>query len=337
MTDDYIEFTKNNSRPTLTKWSRLAICAAALLALGACSESKLLLHTAKTIQGPTSNTSPGIYKVGNPYQINGVWYYPSEDWSYDETGIASWYGPGFHEKNTANGEVFDQNDLTAAHRTLPMPSIVEVTNLENGRSLRLRVNDRGPFAHGRILDVSRRGSQLLGFNNQGTARVRVRILVDETQQAIAAMRNGTQVARADTPIRSDLDVSRPGVGAQTLAPPPGAKAAPVTTTAQPEIKKASAPERTFTPPAALDGSVTQVAVRPTNIYVQVGAFSQHQNAYQVQARLAKVPNIAITSARINGKEVFRVRSGPLQSVEQADTVLNQIIKSGYGDARVVVD
>lgn len=336
MTDEHIETKKNNARSMLTAPLRLTVCAMALLALGACSESKLLLHTAKTLQGPGSNATPGVYKVGNPYQINGVWYYPSEDWSYDETGIASWYGPGFHEKNTANGEVFDQNDLTAAHRTLPMPSIVEVTNLENGRSLRLRVNDRGPFAHGRILDVSRRGSQLLGFNNQGTARVRVRILVDESQQAIAAMRNGTQVARADTPIRSDLDVSRPGVGAQTLAPPPGAKSASPATAPQPEVKRA-APDRTFTPPAVLDGSVTQVAVRPTNIYVQVGAFSQHQNAFQIQTKLSKVQNINITSARVNGKEVFRVRAGPLQSVEQADTVLNQILKSGYGDARVVVD
>ena len=337
MTDYHIEPKKNNARSMPTAPLRLTVCAMALLALGACSESKLLLHTAKTLQGPASNTSPGIYKVGNPYQIKGVWYYPSEDWSYDETGIASWYGPGFHEKNTANGEVFDQNDLTAAHRTLPMPSIVEVTNLENGRSLRLRVNDRGPFAHGRILDVSRRGSQLLGFNTQGTARVRVRILVDESQQAIAAMRNGTQVARADTPIRSDLDVSRPGVGAQTLAPPPGAKPASTVATSQPDVKRAAAAERTFTPPSVLDGSITQVAVKPTNIYVQVGAFSQHQNAFQVQTKLARVPNINITSARVNGKEVFRVRAGPLQSVEQADTVLTQILKSGYGDARVVVD
>ena len=93
-----------------------------------------------------------MYKVGAPYQINGVWYYPAADYSYDETGVASWYGEQFDRKYTANGEIFDLNELTAAHRTLPMPSIVQVTNLTNGRSLQLRVNDRGPFARGRIIE-----------------------------------------------------------------------------------------------------------------------------------------------------------------------------------------
>src|SRR5690242_12256883 len=118
----------------------------------------------------------GIYKVGQPYQIDGTWYYPAEDFNYDETGIASWYGEAFHAKVTANGEVFDLNALTAAHKTLPMPCIVQVTNLENGRSIELRVNDRGPFVRGRIIDVSRRAAQLLGFEGQGTTKVRVQVL-----------------------------------------------------------------------------------------------------------------------------------------------------------------
>jgi len=90
----------------------------------------------------------GVYKVGNPYQIDGVWYYPQEQPDYDETGIASWYGPTFYGKNTANGEVYDGNALTAAHRTLPLPVNVRVTNLENGKSIIVRVNDRGPYARG---------------------------------------------------------------------------------------------------------------------------------------------------------------------------------------------
>jgi len=139
----------------------------------------------------------GIYKVGQPYQINGTWYYPAEDFEYDETGIASWYGEAFHAKTTANGEIFDLNGLTAAHKTLPMPSIVQVTNLENGRSLKLRVNDRGPFVRGRIIDVSRRAAQLLGFEEQGTAKVRVQILVPESIQVAAiARQNGVEPGRA---------------------------------------------------------------------------------------------------------------------------------------------
>src|SRR5246127_144787 len=113
----------------------LSLGAVALL-LAACSGAN---------RGPVS-APHALYKVGNPYQIDGVWYYPAEDWSYDETGIASWYGEAFHGKDTANGETFDLNAITAAHRTLPLPTIVEVTNLDNGRSLQVRVNDRGPYA-----------------------------------------------------------------------------------------------------------------------------------------------------------------------------------------------
>lgn len=116
----------------------------------------------------------GYYKVGKRYQIAGVWYEPREDNDYEEVGVASWYGPGFHAKKTANGEIFDQNALTAAHRTLPMPSYVHVTNLANGKTILVRVNDRGPFKKGRILDVSSRVARELGFEQYGTTRVRVR-------------------------------------------------------------------------------------------------------------------------------------------------------------------
>src|SRR6266478_3003848 len=135
-----------------------------------------------------------MYKVGTPYQIDGVWYYPAVDYDYDETGVASWYGPDFDGKDTALGEAYDMNDLTAAHRTLPMPSMVRVTNLDNGRVLALRVNDRGPYAKGRILDVSRRGAQLLGFDGNGTARVRVQVMAEESRLMAAQAQSGQPVA-----------------------------------------------------------------------------------------------------------------------------------------------
>ena len=131
----------------------------------------------------------GVYKVGNPYQIMGRWYYPKEDYSYSEIGVASWYGDDFHAKRTANGEKYDMNTLTAAHRTLPLPSIVRVTNLENGRSLVVRVNDRGPYAKERIIDVSKRGAQLLGYQTKGTTKVKVEILADESRALKAALLN----------------------------------------------------------------------------------------------------------------------------------------------------
>jgi len=159
-----------------------------------------------------------IYKVGQPYQVSGTWYYPHEDYSYDETGIASWYGQAFHGERTANGEIFNKDELTAAHPTLPMPSLARVTNLDNGRSIVVRINDRGPFEKGRLIDVSQRGAQLLGFEQTGTAKVRVQVLADESKAIADAMRHygspgPVQVASATPPAEE-----APPMQAAPLAP-----------------------------------------------------------------------------------------------------------------------
>lgn len=144
------------------------------LALGACGSSR-------GIPGPTG-TPYRAYIVGQPYQINGRTYYPREDFDYDRTGTASWYGSDFHGRRTANGETYDMNALTAAHPTLPMPTIVRVTNLDNGRNVIVRINDRGPFAEERIIDMSRAGARELGFESKGLARVRVTVLREASLQ-----------------------------------------------------------------------------------------------------------------------------------------------------------
>ncbi len=155
----------------------LASAAVLVLLLGGCAELRLAAYTTKEVVRRTEGPPPqGVYKIGEPYRIDGVWYTPADDPDYDEVGIASWYGEPFHGRPTANGAIYDMNALTAAHRTLPMPSRVRVTNVENGRSLMLTVNDRGPFARGRIIDVSRRTAQLLGFYGKGTAKVRVQVV-----------------------------------------------------------------------------------------------------------------------------------------------------------------
>lgn len=116
----------------------------------------------------------GYRKLGKPYQVAGKWYTPRHDEDYEETGVASWYGDRFHASRTANGETYDMNALTAAHRTLPMPSLVKVTNLENGRSVVVRVNDRGPFKKGRIIDLSAKAAHELQFARKGTTKVHVK-------------------------------------------------------------------------------------------------------------------------------------------------------------------
>lgn len=151
--------------------------AALLLALGLAGCS----GNSDRIPGPTG-TPYRAYMVGQPYQISGRWYEPREDLRYDRTGTASWYGADFHGRRTANGETYDMNAMTAAHTTLPLPTIVRVTNLDNGRSVVVRVNDRGPFVDDRIIDMSRAGARALEFENRGLARVRVTVLREATLQ-----------------------------------------------------------------------------------------------------------------------------------------------------------
>ncbi|RAK52153.1 septal ring lytic transglycosylase RlpA family protein [Phenylobacterium deserti] len=154
---------------------RLATVLCAGASLAACASVQPKYATNQTGgAGAPRPSGQGVYKVGKPYQINGVWYYPSEQPNYNETGVASWYGDAFHLKATANGELFDMNAFTAAHKTLPLPSIVEVTNLDNGKKMKVRVNDRGPFVGDRIIDMSYAAAQELGFDRKGLARVRVK-------------------------------------------------------------------------------------------------------------------------------------------------------------------
>jgi rare lipoprotein A len=156
----------------------LAILAPALLS--ACSsggpDPKWGVSSSPRVYG-ANDTIPkggGHYKLGRPYVIGGRWYTPREEPGYDEVGIASWYGDDFHGRKTANGEIYDMNRLSAAHPTLPMPSFVYVTNLENGRTVLLRVNDRGPYVGNRVIDLSRAAAKALGTKGKGLGRVRVR-------------------------------------------------------------------------------------------------------------------------------------------------------------------
>ena len=322
-----------------TSGLRLAAVLTAALALGACSEIRFLSQAAKTARstGSEQQVSPdgappeyGAYKVGNPYQIDGAWYYPQVDFQYEETGVASWYGPQFHGRATANGAVFDMNRVSAAHRTLPIPSYVRVTNLDNGRSLEVLVNDRGPFAKGRIIDLSRRAAQLLGFETQGTALVRVEILADRSRYAQALARG----ERPDTAL------------AATETQPDAAPVVSVTSigTPQPSAAPARTPVATVESPApapvvadAGEPSVQMASVgTPPTIFVQAGAFSQMENAQRAKALLSSVGPVEMSQVSTSAAPMFRVRVGPVASVDEADALLRAIGNAGFPDARIVV-
>jgi rare lipoprotein A len=278
-------------------WYAPCLVAAASLLLASCAETEIVTNTAKEIKQATAKPAPQgnpVYKVGKPYQVDGAWYYPSADYGYIETGIASWYGADFHGKLTANGEIFDMNEVTGAHKTLPLPSIVRVTNLENGRSILVRVNDRGPFVNGRIVDLSRRSAQLLGFEAAGNAKVRVEIIADQSRQLATSL---PRAPGEKEPEPSVAAAPRAAVEAQELPPPGGAAAPPAQPAAAPAPQPAAAPAAqpaASTPvrTAAIDATappppvITQGAPGPTNMYVQAGAFSQFENANRLQAILS---------------------------------------------------
>jgi rare lipoprotein A len=298
-------------------WAAVAILMA-VFGLAGCAETNRVATTAKPT--PQLTPAPG-YKIGNPYQVDGVWYYPAEDFNYSETGIASWYGDEFAGRRTASGEIFDPNQISAAHRTLPMPCIVRITNLDNGRALAVRVNDRGPFAHGRIIDVSRRTAQLLGFHAQGTAKVRVEILPEESR-AVAAAAGGAGAKPAAAPASTVVAEALPG-SPQPVSPQPTPKA-----TSSLNLVKAG---------PIVDGRVFQLPVRPTQIYVQAGAFVRYDNARQLGAKLSSLGPAKVTAAQVGAQQFYRVRLGPIATVEEADMVLSRVISIGHPEAQIVVD
>ncbi|MGH6870922.1 MAG: septal ring lytic transglycosylase RlpA family protein [Rhizomicrobium sp.] len=274
----------------------------------------------------------GIYKVGNPYQIGDTWYYPREQPNYDETGIASWYGPDFYGKRTANGELYDASGLSAAHRTLPMPVNVRVTNLDNGRSLVVRVNDRGPYAKGRIIDVSEHAAELLGFKGRGTARVRV------TYLGRADMENGAPPPSETPPDIAVAAKAAPTtkIDTQALDIVPGAPLASAVESAPLPAPVASAPIASAN--AEPTGQVTEVPVPSvTHLYVQAGAFSTRANADRLLSRLAAAGDISISPIDRGGQRLYRVRCGPYDDVESADAALARLNGLGSNDAQIVVD
>lgn len=377
----------------------LAMAMAAIL-LAACETDK---STAGTTPGDPANLipgsppsppyskpfDPGNFKVGKAYQVEGQWYYPKVDLAYEESGIASWYGPNFHGKKTANGEIFDMNLIGAAHKTLPLPSVVRVTNLENGRSLIVRINDRGPFVRGRIIDMSKRAAELLGMTNKGTAMVHVRLLPEESRRAALdagasgkdLMAFGSPPPKASPSIPVSVETLAPvegvavampapetakfpqpapqpqasatqvaAAGNQPSAAPPPYGAMTVVAAKGPGPVTHSAPAPVAAPAAARPEKIDVAALptrekvevqpvknRPT-IFIQAGAFREYVNANRLRARLTSLGHpVNVSQVYVTNQPFFRVRLGPLQTVEDADIALERVVALGYPEARIVVD
>ncbi len=296
--------------------------------------------------GPMISDFP--VKLGEPYVVDGKTYRPEDATNYDEVGFASWYGAELAGRATANGEMFNPAGVSAAHRTLPMPSYVEVTALDTGRTILVRINDRGPFTANRLIDLSQGAAEQLGISAAGTAPVRVR-RVNPTEDERVILRNGGQVVeRIETPeallgvLRRKLaeesgrPVAAPPV--RTAAAGPPARPAPRTTAAP---APATAPQRSgdrfiveergtqrkpaVQPQVRVAAADVERAASPVSYVVQIGAFADKARA-EAMARKA--------GAKLSyGDGVYRVRLGPYASLEDADKAAAQARARGYGGAR----
>lgn len=315
---------------------RLSIVLMAAAILASCGTP-----SRRTVMAPPRLPSPAmptvvpnpVYKVGMPYEVGGVWYYPKEQPDYDETGIASWYGTKYHGRLTADGELFDRTAISAAHPTLPMPVNVRVTNLENGKSIVVRVNDRGPFVNGRIIDLSERAADLLGFRTNGTAKVRVRYLDRASLTGL-----GPATAAEQTP--PEVASAVPAAPTNQIAAAPLPVLPGVATAAPREVEMLPQPTAmSYAIPAAPipDGNVTQDYVPPDSaIFIQAGAFSSLANAGTVATKLYSL-GARVVPIISNGQTIYRVRIGPVDDVAHADALLAQVQALGHSDVQIVID
>ncbi len=318
---------------------KILLLSAAIFSLTACTEFEYASHLAKeSNSNEMSNRQnylyqQGNFKIGKPYTVLGQTYVPRETYEYVETGIASWYGPGFHGGRTASGEKYDQLEMTAAHRTLQMPSLVRVTNLENGRSVIVRVNDRGPFAKGRVMDVSERAARNLGMIGTGTAKVKLELLPVESRAIAEAARqgqktNGVEIVMNETGRLPANYQQYMGANSYQVA-----SNAPVYGGGQ---EQAAIPGHISQGNFYPDPVVTQQPVTPNNIYIQAGAFGQQDNALRLAQKLGSIASAKVEPVNYGGRTLYKVRLGPLDSVRTADSVLNRVLASGQSDAIIVV-
>jgi rare lipoprotein A len=246
-------------------------------------------------------------RYGNPpfYEVFGKRYYVlSSSVGYWERGVASWYGPGFHKERTSTGESYDMYGMTAAHKTLPLPAYVRVTNLQNGRSVVVRVNDRGPFVSNRIIDLSYTAAAKLDMLRHGTAMVEIRSIDPTVAPPPLTLAAAGSPAPAAVPAAAPL----------TVVP-----AAPMPT-----------PTPTPAPAAALGGP---------GLFVQAGAFSDPANAERLAARLrgGSYGKVYVRDDQIAGRKMYRVRIGPVPDVAEFDRVVAALERAGVKDAHLALD
>ena len=278
----------------------------------------------------------GLHGTMAPYQVNGRWYTPHADPDYDVVGVASWYGAQFHYRRTANGEVFDQYVASAAHTTLPIPSIIEVTNLANHKTIRVRLNDRGPFVDGRILDLSREAAAELGYEREGVANVRVRYIgpapaLPVTRLAATDPSTRGGAAKAVAAPRREGDIEDQDFPTASGAAVRAAARRPSTV----ETADIEAASEVSGGKARLETAAYRVAGAGGAYAVQVGAFSSRLIADRIAARLAGAGETSIEPVQRHGTVIYKLKVGGYPDARSADAARARVVAAGMPDARVV--
>ena len=299
---------------------------------------------------PSEKPFTGV-KIGKPYEINGKVYSPAHDASYDKIGDGSWYGPGFDGKRTASGEIFDQDDITAAHPTLPMPSLVRVTNLGNNKSIVVRVNDRGPFHSNRIIDLSKRSAQLIDVKS--TKPVRVQFLKEETDEYIASIEGKSpkinMVAYNEDYNKKmqekNAEIAVQMAGGYTMSNPSNYN----TTSKKNQEIEDSAPlqsvvindleepeKKPSLQPKSQQKTVVEKPESAGKYIILAGSFSSKENADKFVDLLTSIPNYKklslVEKIEVDGKEWWRVHVGAFTDKNKAKKALEVVQDAGTHDA-----
>jgi rare lipoprotein A len=282
-------------------------------------------------------------RSGNPpfYQVFGKRYYVlSSATAYVERGVASWYGPGFHKVRTSTGDSYDMYGMSAAHKTLPLPAYARVTNLQNGRSVVVRVNDRGPFVGNRIIDLSYTAAAKLDMLRNGTAFVEVRAIdlaLPTREQGAPLLAAGPLAPAASQSSRAPPATSANGRATGTVAPDGAASSDSPTATAATTANLASANGESA---AALSGAAPRSAAKNSvALFVQAGAFADPANAERLAAKLrgGAYGKIFVRDDLIAGRKMYRVRIGPVPNVAEFDRIVAALDRNGVRDAHLAMD
>ena len=281
----------------------LLSCAMAGL-LSACTSNGPLFHSWEEYE--TEKSEGAIYKVEEPYEVKGVWYFPAEQANYSEKGLVSWYLPVGDSALTANGEVYDANLLTARHKTLPLPSLVKITNLENGKEIVARVNDRGPMVNNRLMDVSQEAARQLGMPSSGTVLVQVELLTEESKALRDKLVSEGRVYQTQAVVKEALLEEVPSMVPQKEAIYDG-----------------------------VSETTTQEAVVLTGPKVRLGAFADKNNAKRLKNKVGAEMPVQTRTIVKKGQTLTVVEAGPFSTKAEAQKALTGLKAKGYKDAFIV--